>query len=54
MAKNVQNKPSKNPDDRVKPVSGQLEQSELDQVLGGKVTMSDFHFVKKMDKASPQ
>lgn len=54
MAKNVQKKPSKNPDDLVKPVSRQLEQSELEQVSGGKVTMGDFHFVKKVDKASPQ
>jgi type VI protein secretion system component Hcp len=54
LAKNVQKKPSKNPDDLVKPVSRQLEQSELEQVSGGKVTMSDFHFVKKVDKASPQ
>jgi type VI protein secretion system component Hcp len=54
LAKNVQKKPSRNPDDLVKPVSGQLEQSELEQVSGGKVTMSDFHFVKKVDKASPQ
>jgi len=38
----------------VKPVSRQLEQSELEQVHGGKVSMSDFSFTKKMDKASPQ
>jgi len=55
LAKNAQKKkPSKSPDDLVKPVSGQLEQSELEQVSGGKVTMTDLTFTKKMDKASPQ
>ena len=49
MAKNVQKKQSKSPTDSlVKPVSRQLEQSELDQVSAG------VNFVKKMDKASPQ
>ena len=49
-------KPKKttSPDDLVKPVSRQLEQSELEQVSGGKVVLQDFHFVKKMDKSSPQ
>ncbi len=54
MAKNVQKKQSKSPDDLVKPVSGRLEQSDLDQVSGGKVKLTDFHFVQKSDKASPQ
>ena len=52
MAK--QPKKSTRPDDLVKPVSRQLEQNELEQVAGGKVTMTDFSFAKKMDKASPQ
>jgi hypothetical protein len=53
MAKTPQK--SKSPaDDLAKPVSRQLEQRELEEVHGGKVTMSDFHFVKKSDKASPQ
>jgi hypothetical protein len=33
-------------DDLVKPVSRQLQRSELDQVSGGKVTMTDFNFRK--------
>lgn len=53
MAKHAPKK-ANTPDDLVKPVSRQLEQSELEQVAGGKVTMTDFSFVKKMDKSSPQ
>ena len=52
MAKHAP-KQSNTPDDLVKPVSRQLEQSELENVAGG-VTMTDFSFVKKMDKSSPQ
>jgi hypothetical protein len=52
MAK--QPKKSTSPDELVKPVSRQLEQSELEQVSGGKVKLTDFHFVQKSDKASPQ
>lgn len=47
-------KKSTSPDELVKPVSRQLEQNELEQVSGGKVTMTDFSFVQKMNKASPQ
>jgi hypothetical protein len=53
MAKQPTKKPT-NTDDLVKPVSRQLQRSELDQVSGGKVTMTDFNFVKRSDKASPQ
>ena len=54
MSKNEAKKPSNPVDDLVKPVSRALEQSELDRVTAGKVTLSDFHFVQKVDKASPQ
>ena len=47
-------KKTSSPDDLVKPVSRQLEQSELEQVSGGKVVLQDFHFVKRQDKASPE
>ena len=40
--------------DLVKPVRRELEQSALKQVTAGKVAMSDVHFVRKADKASPQ
>jgi bacteriocin-like protein len=45
-------KKSMNADDLVKPVSRQLEENELEQVSGGKVKLTDFHFLQKIDKAS--
>jgi type VI protein secretion system component Hcp len=54
LAKTPTKKSTRPADDLVKPVSRQLEQSELEQVSGGKVTMTSFSFTKKMDKASPQ
>ena len=32
----------------------ELSDMELETVAGGKVQMQDFHFVAKMDKASPK
>jgi type VI protein secretion system component Hcp len=31
-----------------------LTDAELDAVVGGAVALQDFHFVKHLDKASPQ
>ena len=55
MAKNAKNKDLKkstSPDELVKPLSRQLEPSELDQVSGGKIKLTDMHFIKSSDKAS--
>jgi type VI protein secretion system component Hcp len=52
MAK-TPSKKSRPTDDLVKPLGQPLKESELDSVTGGKVVLSDFHFVKKSDKASP-
>ncbi|GAB2179115.1 hypothetical protein [Dongia sp. agr-C8] len=54
MAKTPSKKSTRPADELVKPVSRQLEQNELEQVSGGKVTITDFHFTQKSDKASPQ
>jgi bacteriocin-like protein len=32
---------------------GELSDEELNNVAGGKVTLSDFHFTKQIDKSSP-
>ncbi len=31
----------------------ELSEEELDTVAGGKVNLQDFHFTRKVDKASP-
>ena len=54
MSKNEAKKPKSPTDELVKPISRPLEPRELDQVAGAQVTTSDFHFVMKSNKASPQ
>jgi hypothetical protein len=54
MSKAEAKKPTSPADQLVEPVSRELKQSELEQATGGSVTLSDFHFVKRVDKASPQ
>jgi type VI protein secretion system component Hcp len=53
MAKAPSTKPTGKPAGNQKPSGHELSADELVQVTGGKITMQDIHFTKKVDKASP-
>ena len=46
-------KPKTKSTPKEKKASAELDDDALGKVSGGKVRLSDFHFTKKVDKASP-